>query len=208
MKIIVFGATGSVGREIVKQALEKDFQVTAFIRSPEKMTNLTHANLTVCEGDVSNPKEVESAMKSHDAVFCALGDGRAGKIRAGGTINIINAMNKAAIKKLICLSTLGMGESYGNLNFFWRHIMFDMLLKKAFNDHKLQEEYICNSDLDYTIVRPSALTDGVISNNYKVGFDGKYKKLNLKVSRSNVADFMLRQLYDVKYLKNAVSISS
>lgn len=208
MKIIVFGATGSVGREIVKQALEKDFKVTAFIRSPEKMKNLKHTNLTVYEGNVSNPKEVEHAVKNHDAVFCALGDGRAGKIRAEGTFNIINAMNKAEVKKLICLSTLGMGKSYGNLNFFWRHIMFGMLLKKAFNDHKLQEEYIYNSDLDYTIVRPSALTDGMISNNYKVGFDGKYKKLNLKISRSDVASFMLHQLYDVKYLKNAVSISN
>lgn len=208
MKIIVFGATGSVGREIVKQALKKDLKVTAFTRSSEKMKKFKHANLTIYKGNVSNPKEVEHAIVNHDAVFCALGDGSAGKIRAEGTLNIINAMNKAEIKKLICLSTLGMGESYGNLNFFWKHIMFGMLLKKAFNDHKLQEKHIDNSDLDYTIVRPSALTNGETSKNYKVGFDGKYKKLNLKIARSDVASFMLHQLYDAKYSKRAVSISN
>src|SRR5690554_4377204 len=172
------------------------------------MKNLKHTNLTVYEGNVSNPKEVEHAVKNHDAVFCALGDGRAGKIRAEGTFNIINAMNKAEVKKLICLSTLGMGESYGNLNFIWRHIMFGMLLKRAFNDHKLQEEYIRNSNLDFTIVRPSALTDGAMTNGYKIDFDGKYKKLNLKISRADVADFMLRQLHSENYVRKAVSISN
>ncbi|NGM66872.1 NAD(P)-dependent oxidoreductase [Sphingobacterium sp. SGR-19] len=117
-------------------------------------------------------------------------------------------MNSAAIRKLICLSTLGVGESYGNLIFIWKHIMFGMLLKRAFNDHKLQEEYICNSNLDYTIVRPSALTGGAITDGYKIGFDEKYKKLNLKISRADVEDFMLRQLHSDNYLNKAVSISN
>ncbi len=207
MKIIVFGATGTVGTEIVKQALQKGYDVTAFVRDPEKMVSLNHPNLSVYTGDVSNVEEVKRAVKNHDAIFCALGDGRTGKIRALGTLNIIHAMNSAAVRKLICLSTLGIGESYGNLNFIWKHIMFGMLLKRAFNDHKLQEEYIRNSDLDYTIVRPSALTSGTITNGYKIGFDEKYKKLTLKISRADVADFMLRQLYSDHYLKKPVSIS-
>lgn len=208
MNIIVFGATGTVGTEIVKQALEKGYDVTAFLRNPEKMTSLNHPNLRVYTGDVTNAEEVKNAVKNHDAVFCALGDGRIGKIRALGTLNIVHAMNSVSVRKLICLSTLGIGDSYGNLNFIWKHIMFGMLLKKAFNDHKLQEEYIRNSDLDYTIVRPSALTDGAITSGYAIGFDEKYKKLNLKISRADVADFMLRQLHREDYLKKAVSISN
>jgi len=208
MKIIVFGATGTVGTEIVKQALEKGYDVTAFVRNPEKMISLNHPNFRVYDGDVSNAEEVKRAVKDHDAIFCAIGDGRADKIRALGTLNIIHAMNNAAVRKLICLSTLGMGESYGNLNFIWRHIMFGMLLKRAFNDHKLQEEYIRNSNLDFTIVRPSALTDGAMTNGYKIDFDGKYKKLNLKISRADVADFMLRQLHSENYVRKAVSISN
>jgi len=208
MKVIIFGATGTVGVEIVKQALEKGYQVTAFVRHPEKMATLHHANLTIFKGDVLNLSDVENAIQNHDVALCALGDGNAGKVRALGTRNIIDAMKKKGIKRLICQSTLGMGESYGNLNFIWKHIMFGMLLKKAFQDHQLQEQHILNSDLDYTIVRPSALTDGTITKGFKIGFDGEYKKLTLKISRTDVADFMLYQLQTNGYVKKAVSISN
>ena len=208
MKLIIFGATGTVGVEIVKQALNKGYAVTAFVRNPEKIENLNHANLTIYKGDVLNQSQVEDAIQNHDAVLCALGDGNAGKVRALGTRNIIDAMNKAGIERLICQSTLGIGESYGNLNFIWKHIMFGMLLKKSFQDHQLQEQYILNSRLNYTIVRPSALTDGTFTDEYKIGFDGKFKKLNLKISRTDVADFMLRQLKTDGYSKKAVSISN
>ncbi len=208
MKLIIFGATGTVGIEIVKQALNKGYAVTAFVRNPEKISTIKHANLSVVKGDVLNPGEVEKAMQNHDAVLCALGDGRAGKIRAVGTKNIIDAMNKTRLKRLICQTTLGMGESYENLNFIWKHIMFGMLLKKAFQDHEVQEQYILNSNLDYTIVRPSALTNGEVTKGFNIGFNGAYKKLNLKISRADVADFMLCQLQTDGYVKKAVSISN
>ncbi len=208
MKLIIFGATGTVGIEIVKHALEKNYSVTAFVRNPEKIANIKHANLSIFKGDVLNLTEVENAIQNHDAVLCALGDGRVGTIRAVGTRNIINAMNKVGIKRLICQTVLGMGESYANLNFMWKHIMFGMLLKKAFQDHKVQEQYLLNSNLNYTIVRPSAFTNGPITNGFKVGFNGAYKKLNLKISRADVADFMLSQLHSDGYVKKAVSISN
>ena len=208
MKIIIFGATGTVGQELVKQAVEKGYEVTAFVRNPEKIQNAHNTNLILYKGDVLNVDEVENALKNQDVVLCALGDGKAGKVRALGTKNIIEAMKKTGQKRLICQTTLGMGESYGNLNFIWKHIMFGMLLKKAFQDHQLQEKYIFNCHLDYTIVRPSALTDGEITNDYKIGFDENFKKLNLKISRADVADFMLQQISTNEYLKKAVSISN
>ncbi|MFV8373517.1 NAD(P)-dependent oxidoreductase [Flavobacterium sp. LB2P6] len=207
MKVILFGATGTVGREIVKLALKNGHEVTAFVRNPEKMQNISHPNLIIHKGDVLNVTDIENALQNQEAVLCALGDGKIGKIRANGTKNIIDAMNKTAIKRLICQTTLGMGESYENLNFIWKHIIFGILLKKAFLDHQLQEEYILNSNLNYTIVRPSALIDGEITNTYKIGFDGTYKKLKLKIARIEVADFMMHQLQTNEYLKKAVSIS-
>lgn len=208
MKVILFGATGTVGLEIVKLALKKGYEVTAFVRNPEKMQIANTPNLVVCKGDVLNAIDVKNAIKNQDVILCALGDGNIGKIRALGTKNIIEAMNKTGQKRLICQTTLGMGDSYGNLNFIWKHIIFGILLKKAFLDHQLQEEYILNSNLNYTIVRPSALTDGEINNTYKIGFDGTYKKLNLKIARTEVADFMMRQLETNEYLKKTVSISN
>lgn len=207
MKVILFGATGTVGREIVKLALKNGHEVTAFVRNPEKMQNINHPNLIIHKGDVLNVTDLENALQNQEAVLCALGDGKIGKIRANGTKNIIDAMNKTGLKRLICQTTLGMGESYENLNFIWKHIIFGILLKKAFLDHQLQEEYILNSNLNYTIVRPSALIDGEITNTYKIGFDRTYKKLKLKIARIAVADFMIRQLQTNEYLKKAVSIS-
>ncbi|UIR57417.1 SDR family oxidoreductase [Sphingobacterium sp. SRCM116780] len=208
MKVIIFGATGTVGIEIVRQALAMGHEVTAFVRNPEKLVQIKDNSLSIYPGDVAHLPDVEEALNHQDAVLCALGDGKVGKIRGIGTHNIIQAMDKMGIKRLICQTTLGMGESYGNLNFIWKHIMFGMLLKKAFQDHQAQEHYILNSQLDYTLVRPSALIDGAVTKGYQVGFDGKYKKLSLKITRADVADFMLRQLESRDYSKKAVSISN
>jgi putative NADH-flavin reductase len=208
MKVIIFGATGTVGREIVKLALKNGDEVTAFVRNPEKMQNINHPNLIIHKGNVLNVTDLENALQNQEAVLCALGDGKVGKIRANGTKNIIDAMNKTGLKRLICQTTLGMGESYENLNFIWKHIIFGILLKRAFLDHQLQEEYILNSNLNYTIVRPSALIDGESTNTFKIGFDGTYKKLSLKITRIEVADFMIRQLQTNEYLKKTVSISN
>lgn len=208
MKIIVFGATGSVGKQLVQQALEQGNQVAAFTRSPGKLSYIHDPRLTIIRGDILNPADVEKAMQQQDGVLCAIGDGSKGTVRAEGTKNIIMAMKKNGVNRLICETTLGLGESRGNLNFFWKYIMFGLLLKKAFRDHAIQEKYLYESGLNYTIVRPGAFTNGNITRNYKVGFDGNYKQLQLKIARADVADFMLQQLHSGKYIKKAVSISN
>ena len=208
MKLIVFGATGTVGIHLLKQALHQGHDVTAFARNPEKLNSLSRGNLKIFKGDILSSKDAEDSMHNQDAVLCALGDGNKGIIRATGTKNIITAMQRKGIRRLICQTTMGLGESQGNLNFFWKHIMFGLLLKKAFQDHQLQEQYLLDSNLDFTIVRPSAFTDGEVTRKYKIGFDGNYKKLSLRISRADVADFMLQQLANKEYLKSAVSISN
>ncbi|SFB93095.1 Putative NADH-flavin reductase [Parapedobacter composti] len=208
MKIVIFGSTGSIGMHLVQQALQQGHAVTAFTRNPVKLSPLNHAGLTVVQGDILNYPDVEQAVRQQDAVLCAIGDGNKGKVRAAGTRNIIAAMKKMGVNRLICQTTLGLGESWGNLNFFWRHIMFGFLLRKAFHDHEVQEKQLMESGLDYTIVRPSAFTDGRVTRSYNVGFDGDHKPLTLKISRADVADFMLQQLHRAEYVKKAVSISN
>ena len=208
MQIIIFGATGSLGSHVVKQALEKGHSVTAFTRTPEKLAVLHNPNLTTIRGDIHNLSDIEKAIKGKHAVFCALGDGTKGKVRAPGTLNIIEAMSKLGIKRLICQTTLGLGDSWNNLNFFWKYAMFGFLLRKAFRDHQLQEKYILNSKLDYTIVRPSAFTNGDLTQQYNIGFDGKFKRLSLKIARADVADFLLQQLTSNEFIRKPVSISN
>src|SRR5690606_32790940 len=143
-----------------------------------------------------------------DVELCALGDGRQGKVRAFGSENIISARDSAGVHRVICKSTLGAGVSYGSLNFVCKYIMFGILLRRARSDHNWQEKLFKNSKLDYTIVRPSAFSDGEITRNYEIGFDNNHKGLSLKINRADVADFMLSQLTDDRYRKRMVSISN
>jgi len=206
MKILIFGATGTVGRELVTQALEMGHTVTAFARDPSKLV-ISHASLKIIEGDVMDSAAVDRAVAGHDAVLIALGAGSKGQVRSMGTRNIIQAMQKSGTRRLVCLSTLGVGDSRGNLNFLWKYIMFGMLLRGAFADHVSQEEYVMRSGLDWTIVRPAAYTDGERTANYRHGFPATAKALKLKISRADVADFVLAQLADNSYVHMTPGVS-
>ncbi|HEV8590684.1 MAG TPA: SDR family oxidoreductase [Pyrinomonadaceae bacterium] len=206
MKITIFGASGSVGREATKQAIEQGHEVTAFVRDPAKL-GIEDVGLRIVEGDVMNAASVEQAVSGQDAVLCILGAGRKGKVRSQGTRNIITAMEKAGARRLICQSSLGVGDSSGNLNFFWKYIMFGMLLREAYADHVRQEEFVKQSGLDWTIVRPAAFTDGPRTGKYRHGFSGEALGLTLKISRADVADFLLKQLTDDTYLRKAPGLS-
>jgi len=206
MNILIVGSTGTIGRELVKQALASGHAVTAFVRDPAKL-KITDQTLTVARGDVMDPASIEQVMPGQDAVLCALGAGSKGGVRATGTRNIIEAMQKCGIKRLVCLSSLGVGESRANLNFLWKYIMFGVLLRRAFADHVAQERHVKESGLDWTLVRPGAYTDGERTGDYRHGFPATATDLKLKISRADVADFMLNQLADDSYTHMTPGIS-
>ncbi len=206
MKLIVFGATGTIGTQLVRQALNQHHNITAFARRAGKI-KINHKNLKLISGNVLNSEKVKNAVHGHNAVLVALGAGRKGNIRSEGTRNIIQAMEQSGVNRLVCLSTLGAGDSRHNLNFFWKHIMFGLFLRKAYADHQLQEEYIRNSSLIWTIVRPGAFTNGKRTEKYKHGFSSHEKNLQLKISRADVADFMLKQLSVDQYHCKSPAIS-
>ena len=208
MQVIIFGATGSLGSYVVKEALAKGYSVKAFTRNTNKLKGIESPQLSIIQGDVFNWEAVQNAIKGTDAVLCCLGDGAKGKVRAKGTQNIVKAMEYLGVKRLICQTTLGLGDSWHNLNFFWKYIMFGFLLKKAFVDHKIQEQHINTSKLDFTIVRPSAFTKELASRTFQVGFSAQTKNLRLKISRADVACFMVEQLSSTKFIKKTISISN
>ena len=100
MKIVVFGATGTTGSAVVERALELGYTVTAFVRSPEKVT-IQHPNLTIFQGDVLDAVSVEKAVQGQDAVISSLGAGLNGTIRSQGTLNIIRAMEKHNVRRVV-----------------------------------------------------------------------------------------------------------
>lgn len=208
MKLVIFGSTGSIGSYVVKQALEQGHIVTAFVRNPHKL-NVQHSNLNVFTGDVMNPAAVKEAVIGHEAAICILGSGKklSGNVRSQGTKNIIQALEKAGIKRFICQSTLGAGDSWSNLNFYWKYIMFGFILRKVFADHEIQEQYVQHSNLDWTIIRPAAFVEGDRTGKYRHGFPGSDRTSSLTISRPDVADFILKQLTDNTYLGKAASLS-
>ncbi|NET68870.1 MAG: SDR family oxidoreductase [Moorea sp. SIO1G6] len=208
MNILIFGSTGGTGRQVVEQALDQGHRVTAFARNPAKL-DIKHANLKVVQGDVMDLPSVEKAVQGQEAVVCVLGAGQkmTGTIRSEGTQQIINAMEKAGIRRFICQSTLGAGDSWENLNFFWKNIMFGFLLRNVFADHQRQENYVLQSGLDWTIVRPGAFVDGNRTGKYRHGFPSNDKTSKLKISRADVADFILKQLANDKYIHQTPSLS-
>jgi uncharacterized protein YbjT (DUF2867 family) len=209
MKVIVFGATGTVGKLAVQELLDAGHGVTAFARSPEKL-DITHARISRVAGDAGSQSDVEAAVKGHDAVVVVLGSGmsRSSKIRSQGTLNVIQAMQNTGIRRLICQSTLGAHESWSNLNFFWKRIMFGLLLRPVFLDHELQEQLVRASGLDWTIVRPSAFAEGPATGGYKENFGADERKLTLKITRADIARFLTKQVSDLRYLHRAVAISN
>lgn len=208
MKLVIFGATGSIGCQVVEQALEQGHQVTAFARNQAKL-DLDRPNFKFVRGDVMDLRAVEQGVQGQDAVVCVLGSGQklTSTVRSEGTRHIIQAMEKAGVRRLICQSTLGAGDSWDSLNFYWKYVMFGFILRQVFADHQRQECYVRQSDLDWTIVRPGAFIEGARTGQYRHGFPGTDRTSQLKIARADVADFILKQLTDRAYLLQTPSLS-
>ena len=208
MKVVIFGSTGPTGRQVVRQALEQGHYVTAFARSPEKIDQ-KHEKLQVAKGDVLDFAAVEHALQGQDAVICTLGlpTKDRSNLRANGTKNIIRAMEKTGIRRFICQSSYGVGDTSEMLPFLMKYLIVPFILHRAFADHEIQENYIKESQLDWIIARPAALTDGERTGSYQHGFTADNKTVTFKISRADTADFMLKQLADGTYLHRTPSIS-
>lgn len=209
MKVIVFGATGTVGRLSVESLLKAGHSVTAFARSPQKL-NLSDPELSLVAGDAMKLLEVTEAVAGHDAVVVTLGAGmsRKSKIRSQGTLNVIRAMQTHGVRRLIAQSTLGARDSWPTLNFWWKRVMFGALLAPVFRDHELQEQLVEASGLDWTIVRPGAFTDKATKRQVIEDVPNTARGLELKIARSELARFLTRQISDRQYIGRAVGMSS
>lgn len=209
MNVIVFGATGTVGRLAVEDLLKAGHTVTAFARSPQNL-NLNDPKLRLVAGDAMKLSDVTDAVAGQEAVVVTLGAGmsRKSKIRSQGTMNVIKAMQTHGVRRLIAQSTLGARDSWPTLNFWWKRVMFGGLLAPVFRDHELQEQLVEASGLDWTIVRPGAFTDKATERAVIEDVPNTARGLDLKIARSELARFLTLQLSDRQYVGRAVGLSS
>jgi putative NADH-flavin reductase len=211
MRIAVFGSTGGVGRHFVNQALEKGMAVTALVRSPGKLADLPEG-LTLVPGDMSDEEAVYYTVAGADAVVCALGAPLQDKsgIRATGTATIIRAMKDACVDRLVCLSSIGAGDSYPLIPALYRYFLGPLIMEHMFADHEAQEAEIAASGLDWIIARPGPYRDGDRTGTYAHGAtaDAPDRKLKFHINRADVADFLIRQLSDNTYLHKPAWLTS
>ncbi|MGO1120450.1 NAD(P)-dependent oxidoreductase [Rhodovibrionaceae bacterium A322] len=208
MKLTVFGSTGKVGRNVVSQALEAGYDVTAFARSAARL-GLSHDRLRVVEGDVLDPAAVARAITGSDAVICALGMPlfNKEKLRTRGTKVIVAEMEKQAITRLICLSGLGIGDSRAVLPWHYKAFVLPVILRHVYADHASQEAEVRASSLDWTLARPANFVEGGHTGHYRHGFGPADPSPSLKISFADVADFLLKQVRSDRYLHQAPGLS-
>ena len=209
MKILLVGATGGTGKEILQQALAQNHEVTALVRNPAAIT-LQNEHLHVVQGDVLNSNSIEQAVIGQEAVICALGlslsaSRKPTTIYSDGTRNLIAAMNKQGVRRLICITGVGSGDSRGHGGFLYDNIFLPLLLSGGYADKTRQEEVIKQSDLDWVIVRPGQLNNNAAKGTYRVMLDGKYEMKG--IARADVATFVLEQLTSSTYLGKTPAIS-
>ncbi len=209
MRILVIGATGGTGREIVKQALERGHDVVALARKPSKV-KVTHERLRVVQGDVTKAATLDAAMAGVDAVVCALGHKRwlgPSTILSEGTRNIVRAMEARGVKRLVVETSLGVGDSAGRLGVVFTLFTMPLILPFYFYDKLRQERVVRGSSLDWVIVRPGNLLDGGKRGRYRHGPRVGNYLWGAFIRRADVADFMLNQIGDTSYLRQAPGVA-
>jgi uncharacterized protein YbjT (DUF2867 family) len=207
-KILVLGATGPTGRHIVSQAVNRGYDVTVLVRSPEKAADMKGAKIVV--GDARDEKALRQAIKGRDAVISALGTPaspfREVTLLSAATRALTAAMKAEGVSRLIAITGIGAGDSAGHGGFFVDNIIFPLILRKVYADKDRQEAVIKNSSLDWTIVRPAVLNNKPPRNAIRTltdlsDFHGG------TISRENVAKFVVDQVSDDAWLRKAPSIT-
>jgi putative NADH-flavin reductase len=192
MKILIFGASGATGQELVKQAVSVGHAVTAFVRDPGKI-NIRNSNLNLTQGNVKDLDRVENAIANQDAVISALGVAKplhSDPDVIQGIDNIINAMSNQHVNRLIYLSFIAAGDGIRDAGFLIRYII-SRIVRQEIDDHRVKEQLIKNSNLNWSIIHPPKLSNGAAQGKYKTGEDLRARSILPILSRSDLAEFML-----------------
>ena len=201
MKILVIGATGPTGQQIVEQGLAQGHEVTALVRNPDKF-KIQHNLLQIVKGDILDSGSLD-AVHQQQAVISSLGTKKISlepvTLFSKGTKNLLQAMEGHSVKRLICITGIGAGDSKGHGGFLYDKLILPLVLKRIYDDKDRQEVEIRQSNLNWVIVRPGLLTNDPAKGNYRVLTDLAGVTVG-KISRADVAAFVLQQLTDERYL--------
>ncbi|WP_294535970.1 SDR family NAD(P)-dependent oxidoreductase [uncultured Rhodoblastus sp.] len=205
MQVLIIGASKGIGLETARQALQAGYRVRALARSAAGMA-LSHPNLEKVRGDALSTVDVEAALNGVDVVIEALGVAAGDLFKpvslfSDATRVLIAAMDVKGVKRLICVTGFGAGESRAHIGCLQR-LPFQLILGRAYDDKSVQERLIEESGLEWTIARPGVLTGGPRTGRYKVLAEPSLWRNGI-VSRADVADFLVKQIEDKTYLRQS-----
>ena len=202
-RLLILGATGGIGRALTDQAIERGHQVTAFVRSPEKL-GAPRDGVTARKGDPRNADELRDALTGHDAVLSALGPPGPGPttINRDCARSTVAAMHAAGVRRLLIVSVAVLFEHQGVASWILRNT----LLRNVAEDAGEMERIVTASDLDWTIVRPPRLTNGPLTGRYRIE-DDRMPRGGSSVSRADVAHFLLDELERGAHVRRMVGMA-
>jgi putative NADH-flavin reductase len=207
VNVVIFGASGRTGREVLRQGLAAGHQVTAFVRSPATLAAVSEG-LTVVTGELSDHATVARAVRGQDAVISTLGVSKALRPDPAvvyGIGQIIDTMLRFAVLRLVYLSFVGVRDSRLYAGGVTRHIAA-RVLRNEIVDHERKEQLIRQSALEWTIVRAPKLKGGPPTGAYRSGEQIAAGTPLPTLARADVAQFMLYQLTDNTFLHKAPSL--
>jgi putative NADH-flavin reductase len=208
MKLAVFGGTGKTGQHVIQQALDAGHQVTALARTPSKL-NIQHPSLSIIQGDVQNANCVAETIAGADAVISVLGptSNKPEFAVSKGVDHILSAMRAHNIQRLIISTGAGVRDPNDKPKpvdrFFG--LVLRVLSKNVVADMNEAIKKVRSNDLEWTVVRAPMLTDQPATGQLKVGYVGD---ISPRLSRADMAAFMLRQLENDTYVRKAPAISN
>jgi putative NADH-flavin reductase len=212
MKLAVFGSNGATGRLLTQLALDEDHDVVAFTRRPDVFP-IEHRRLEVAAGDVHDAAAVASAIEGADAVISSLGvpfTKAPITVYSQGAANIIAGMHAAGIKRFVCVSSNAVGPHPEPLGgFIFERIMQPYVVNKigktTYDDMRRMEAMVSDSDLAWTIVRPSGLFDAPTVSDYGVAVDYIGHRFTARI---DLADCLLRQALGDTYVRSTIAVAT
>jgi putative NADH-flavin reductase len=212
IKIVIFGGSGKTGQLVTRRALDEQYTVTIVTRHPDKVP-FQDEHLRVVKGDVLDTRIVEPAVAAQDAVLSLIGvpySRHPITIYSESMAAILGAMHAVGTKRLACVSSGGVNPRRDPEDgFIFNWIIKPIFGKTTYNDIRRMEQLVTDSDLNWTMVRPGRLFDAPNVSSYQVA-ENAYRvgKGFPETSRADLADFMLKQVEDHRYIRKAVAISS
>lgn len=210
MELTVFGATGGIGQEIVRQALAAGHRVTAVVRDPSRLT-AEGARLEVCTARFDDPESLRQAVAGRDAVLSGLGPRSTKQVGVASRLTrpVLRALEAGGTRRFLAVSAAPLGPVPEDETFLLRYIatpLVSRVLRKHYDDLRIMEADLRGSATDWTAVRPPRLTDAPLTGRYRTAV-GASLRGGAKISRADVAHAMLAMVDDTATVKQAVAVA-